>query len=328
MLSISIIVPVYNVKRFLPICLDSIIQQNLSSYEVILIDDGSTDGSEQICDEYTKNNSSFKVIHQDNKGISAARNIGFNQAKGEYIMFVDSDDYLIKNTLAYLLQIAKTNTLEILELKHVNVKEEENTPSIINAQESDNIEILNGMEFMSRRNFTSQAWGYIILRDFLKNNNIIFPEGHMLEDAAYPIRLFLYAQRIAKSSIVSYCYRTRFNSVMNDRTIEHQFKLLDDYVFAAADINSIITDHKDCMNEKFIEQCVTRRDNYVFFGAIRAFKLGKAFYFIDLAKKNGVYPFPRLNRNYYPGLKYMFLHWCISRPFIFNGLSKIYTSVN
>ena len=91
---ISIIVPVFNVKKHLNRCLDSIIKQSFIDTEVILIDDGSSDGSELICEDYSKKDNRFKVIHTENKGISNARNIGLQNAKGEYILMVDGDDYL------------------------------------------------------------------------------------------------------------------------------------------------------------------------------------------------------------------------------------------
>jgi glycosyltransferase involved in cell wall biosynthesis len=92
--TISIIVPVYNTEKYLRRCLDSIVAQTFKDYECIIVDDGSTDGSAAICDEYEKKDSRFKVLHKENEGVSAARNVGIEYAEGEFITFVDSDDYL------------------------------------------------------------------------------------------------------------------------------------------------------------------------------------------------------------------------------------------
>ena len=98
-LSLTIIIPVYNVERYLPMCLESIVQQHLSDYEVIMVDDGSTDGSGAICDEFAEHYPEFRVIHNGNGGVAAARNRGIEEAKGEYILFLDSDDFLVPDAI-------------------------------------------------------------------------------------------------------------------------------------------------------------------------------------------------------------------------------------
>lgn len=100
---LSIIVPIYNSKKYLEECIDSILQQSYKDFELILVDDGSSDGSGELCDEYAKKDSRILVIHKENKGQSSARNVGIDMAKGEYITFVDSDDTIEENT--YLLNI-------------------------------------------------------------------------------------------------------------------------------------------------------------------------------------------------------------------------------
>lgn len=99
---ISIIIPVYNVERYLRACLDSIVNQRTNKYEVILIDDGSTDGSQKICDEYANRYTQVNVIHKKNEGVSSARNVGLDVAKGEWIWFVDADDYVSDSSLLVL----------------------------------------------------------------------------------------------------------------------------------------------------------------------------------------------------------------------------------
>ena len=101
---VSVIVPVYNVKDYLKDCLNSIVLQSYSHMEILLIDDGSTDGSGDICDEYAKKDSRIKVFHQKNLGLSAARNVGLNHMNGEYLTFVDSDDTISKFFLELLLK--------------------------------------------------------------------------------------------------------------------------------------------------------------------------------------------------------------------------------
>ena len=101
---ISIIVPVYNAEDYLERCLHSILDQEFSSYEVILVDDGSTDASWLICDRYSSTDPRFITLHQPNKGVSAARNAGINMAQGEYVMFLDADDALLPDALEVMVE--------------------------------------------------------------------------------------------------------------------------------------------------------------------------------------------------------------------------------
>lgn len=112
---ISVIVPVYNVEKYIEKCLNSIINQTFQNFEVILVDDGSTDASGVICDEFTKKDDRFRVIHRENGGLSAARNTGINAAKGEYITFVDSDDWIKKELLGQLIILLESNGADISE---------------------------------------------------------------------------------------------------------------------------------------------------------------------------------------------------------------------
>lgn len=108
---VSIIVPVYNVKKYLQQCLDSILLQTNTSWECLLIDDGSTDGSDKICDEYANRDKRFRVFHQKNAGVGSARNVGLKNARGKYVTFVDSDDWAEKHFIQSLLEsVADTDS--------------------------------------------------------------------------------------------------------------------------------------------------------------------------------------------------------------------------
>lgn len=121
---ISIIVPVYNVKDYLKICVDSLAHQHFEGYEILLIDDGSTDGSSDMCDDYSVNNEKVRTYHKSNGGLSSARNYGIERAKGEWIIFVDSDDYwLSEYVLQTLLQVAKDNSADFVRFEYTAVDE-------------------------------------------------------------------------------------------------------------------------------------------------------------------------------------------------------------
>ncbi|MCQ2022958.1 glycosyltransferase, partial [Clostridium butyricum] len=110
---ISIIVPIYNTENYLKRCINSIINQNITNFEVILINDGSTDNSRKICEEYSKLYENIRLINQENLGQAYARNLGITEAKGKYIGFVDSDDYIDKNMYSNLVNIAESNRCDI-----------------------------------------------------------------------------------------------------------------------------------------------------------------------------------------------------------------------
>ena len=111
---ISVIIPVYNVEEYLRECIDSVLNQTFSDFEVILVNDGSTDSSGEICDEYVEKDERVTVIHQKNGGLSVARNIGLSEANGKYVYFLDSDDYISENALATLLNIAENDSSDIV----------------------------------------------------------------------------------------------------------------------------------------------------------------------------------------------------------------------
>lgn len=121
MSKVSIIVPVYNVEKYLRRCVDSILAQTFTDFECILIDDGSPDGSPAICDEYAKKDNRIKVIHQENSGVSAARNAGLDVARGEWIGFVDSDDWVENNFLETLMNLKDIENYDILQFNFNNI---------------------------------------------------------------------------------------------------------------------------------------------------------------------------------------------------------------
>ncbi len=323
-LAISVIVPVYNVERYLPACLESIVQQHLSDYEVIMVDDGSTDGSGAICDEFVERYPQFKVIHKGNGGVSAARNRGIEVANGEYILFLDSDDFLVPDAIKPLLELARDNNLDVLGFSYLTVPEETTFAPEVSFETPQKLEVLNGYDYIARFNYTAQVWWYLVRRELLIKNNLQLPVGHVLEEAAFNMRLFLKAERLAQVPNVAYCYRNRASSIMHNADEEHVSKMLDDYIFAASSMNEAIEEYRDKLHGECYERCRTRRDSYVLFGAIRAFKLGKVKEYLKDAKNKKLYPFERLSEKDYPGAKFKVLHWLVTKPRLWRLLSSVY----
>ena len=212
---ISVIVPVYNVEEYLEECLDSIQCQTYSNIEVILVNDGSTDHSQDICERYCKQDPRFRLINQANKGLSGARNRGMTESKGEFITFVDSDDVLKDDMLEQLLKHMTSEEMEdIVECWYTNDKKEIEIPSpdnvkIIfqgNAKEAlvslceDNIVRLNAVAKLFRRE--------VIL-------NFPFLEGLFYEDVYGGMGILKHVHKIVKIDYTGYYYRVRSGSIMN-----------------------------------------------------------------------------------------------------------------
>ena len=219
----SIIVPVYNVQEYLPRCLKSISEQTYDNFEVILIDDGSTDESGHICDEFVKNDTRQSVIHTVNHGQSAARNCGLSNATGDYVLYVDSDDYIELNTLEEFSKVIKANNCRIdivvgvarqISEKNISFQKHSN---LISGQVYDSKDFVNAS--ISANEWWSPAWLNVYRLDFLKENNLFFREGIIYEDIDLQPRLFFLAKKICYLDFCFYNYVLRSNSTMTTKNL-------------------------------------------------------------------------------------------------------------
>ena len=211
---ISVIVPVYNVEEYLEECLNSIQHQTYTDIEVILVNDGSTDASKEICERYCQQDPRFHLINQANKGLSGARNRGMTESKGEFITFVDSDDVIKDDMLEQLLKHMTSEEVDIVECWYTNDQKEIEIPSpenvkIIfqgNAQEAlvslckDNIVRLNAVAKLFRRQ--------VIV-------NFPFLEGLFYEDVYGGMGILKQIHKMVKIDYIGYYYRVRSGSIMN-----------------------------------------------------------------------------------------------------------------
>lgn len=250
MIKLSIIVPIYGVEKYLRKCVDSLLAQNIpsSEYEIILVDDGGTDACPAICDEYAASHNNICVVHRKNGGLSAARNSGIEVALGEYIMFVDSDDYIEPNVLKGLLDQVDRDNLDVLRyrLQYVNPQYEVYNPYKIDPFKGNDYseEPTDGVSFLnSRMNTQCYAWQFILRRDLIytlhtthstSENNTLFTEGIYFEDTDWTPRMLCKAKRIASSNTVVYNYLQREGSITNAVNRSKQKKVLDDKVHLIA----------------------------------------------------------------------------------------------
>ncbi len=224
----SIIVPVYNSGNCLKECLDSVLSQSFSDYELILVDDGSTDNSGTICDEYTKKDSRIKVIHQKNKGVSSARNTGLSRSCGQYITFLDSDDYLSTNYLRIASDIESDLFADGYD---VNGKIEHETKSdklLINYDE-DIVKALNGFYLLT-------VWAKVYKASIIRRESLMFDEElDFGEDTLFNNNYIKYIDSIQSTSYIGYHHNIKNNiSLSQDKLakplsnrIKYLEKLLD-----------------------------------------------------------------------------------------------------
>ena len=211
---ISVIVPIYNVEKYLNKCIESIINQSYSNLEIILVDDGSEDSSGIMCDSYILKDKRIKVIHKENGGLSDARNVGLDKAKGEYIVFIDSDDWIDEKMIEILYNIIKKNNSDISICDYFLAYNEE-----IQTQKED-IEIINLSNIEALKTIYDKdlgvcmivAWNKLYKRNLFKDD-IRYPYGKIHEDEFTTYKLLYKAEKISYTNQKMYYYRQRENSI-------------------------------------------------------------------------------------------------------------------
>jgi len=204
----SIIIPVYNVEKYIDQCINSVLKQTCSDYEIILVDDGSPDMCGEICDRYAKSNANIRVIHKKNAGLSMARNDGLENSTGTYVLFLDSDDYWDDDNF---LKQAK-NRLE--EIQNIDILIF-GTKKLFNGNKIKDIRIPKAhrdekptiKQLMQENSFVVCAWDKIVYRQFLTDNNVTFAENQLSEDFEWCIKLLLSNPMIDVLDISPHVYR-------------------------------------------------------------------------------------------------------------------------
>lgn len=217
MAAISVIVPVYNTEQYLPRCLDSILSQSFTDFELLLIDDGSTDDSGTICDAYAEKDSRIRVFHKENGGVSSARNMGVDNAKGEWVFFMDSDDELIPEGLLTLVD-GTSDTVDMVMAGYEVVDNEGNPSYSINKREFRVIKVADGvMEMYSPRDYRFQGylWCKLFRHSVIKDKQIRFSQDLVFsEDRLFVTQYICSIDAIYYTTVPVYRYFERQESTM------------------------------------------------------------------------------------------------------------------
>lgn len=210
---VSIVVPIYQVAQYLDTCIESLVSQTLSDIEIILVDDGSPDNSGNICDAWAQRDNRIKVIHKQNAGLSAAYNTGVTQAQGNYILFVDGDDYIEPNTCEVVVKTAQREGVEVVVFGSKTIY----GPDDIEVYDS-LYDVVSTKEALCRifKGGTLPAMSNMRLHSAHIAKKVVFPEGKNYEDVATHIEFLSQTDRVAINLEPLYCYVRRLGSITTE----------------------------------------------------------------------------------------------------------------
>ena len=226
---ISVIIPIYNVEKYLKTCLNSIINQTLKEIEVICVNDGSTDNSLSLLQEYSRKENKIMIINQRNRGLSEARNTGVKFSKGEFIYFIDSDDYLRLNALFELYEYSQKNNLDIIYFQSILFKNDEEIDYIKNDTNLSHLSnftinpknIINGKSLYVKltkiKKFSPVVWRILIRKEFYVNNRLSFYPGILHEDISFFLNAIILANRTSYVNNIYYNYRINNESITSKK---------------------------------------------------------------------------------------------------------------
>lgn len=249
---ITVVVPVYNVEKYLGKCLNSLINQTYKNIEIILIDDGSTDNSGKICDQYKKKDSRIRVIHKQNGGLSDARNQGIEVAKGKYITFVDSDDYVELDYIEYLYNLIKKHNVNISFCKYIVHYEKKKKNIKIDSKERRCTKIDALMEILYAKDFEVSACGKMYLLKHFEN--VRYPKGKLFEDNDTTYKLIDQNEFVALGFASKYHYIMRNDSITKKEFTEKQLYLIK----ATDNMCDDLSKYKELKNAITRKRCIAR----------------------------------------------------------------------
>ena len=257
-MDISVIIPVFNVEQYLKRCVDSVLHQKEVSQEVILVDDGSTDSSGKICDDYASQYSNVKCLHITNSGPSTAKNVGYDIALGNYVAFIDSDDEIKQDMFSVMLKSGYQHNADIVCCNYIQVDEEGN---ISHTEHTGQEYILNQDEALKailiKDKIYSQCWTKIYKREMLESNHIRNTEGLKTEeDFIYNIQAFACSQTVCIIDKPLYIYTHRNQSLSKDYFRNHISQYIDNRILRLELVDTIIHERFPHLQDYSTYHCI------------------------------------------------------------------------
>ncbi|MFA6057934.1 MAG: glycosyltransferase [Taibaiella sp.] len=297
-MKLSIIIPVYNVEQYLQRCFDSVKGEanNATDCEIIFVNDGSTDNSLEIIKEYKLHYSFVTVIDQVNQGLSAARNVGIKESKGEYFILLDSDDWLELGEIIKVYDLAVKNDVDLagFHLQFVNEHFEVTGISIKHPLPYN--KIISGQDALIKGYQPSSACLFLYKSSFIKENKLEFYRGIMQEDVEFTLRLLIYAEKAIFTDIIGYSYYRRSDSMTTTMSGKKVEQYLSDSIIVASLIKGNLKSQKKIFS-KPLQEAIKKNYNSVVWNLLWRFRskpgeVSKAFRneCIDELKKKSLYP--------------------------------------
>ena len=328
---LTYIIPVYNTAAYLPRCLQSIIDQPIAAddYEVLVVDDGSTDGSGEVVERLAKVYPQVRLLVQRNAGVSAARNLALDNARGRYVAFVDSDDYLEDGAAAVLLDRVVYDDLDVLVFNYSRLRAD-GTDSGDSAGKKDvTTQPTTGIGYLQEHVMTPYIWRYLVRRGLLEDLGLRFNTSLIAcEDGAFIAQFMLAAQRVAHHDILGYCYVNRGDSAMHNPDADHLKRRIFSQVDAAALIDGTIGSYESQSGKKAPASVSGLKNVYLYFAMTKALTTGCAREVLQRIQQAGMYPFPCIGAEAnYHGKKWALIHRLMMHPQLWINLSAIYRKI-
>lgn len=328
---LTYILPVYNTERYVLRALQSIVDQQLepAQYEVLVVDDGSTDSSRSMVESFSQDHPQVKLLSQPNAGVSAARNLAMDKARGRYLMFVDSDDYLNGDVMSALLHRAMDNDLDVLSFNYSCKDTQGNDLSHTRDDNYATTGAITGPEFLTAHSMTPYVWRFLLRRDYLLRNSWRFdPSLIVCEDGSLIAKFLLNAPRMAHDDSVAYCYVKRDDSAMHNPDPDHLRRRIFSQVDAAASIHATARDYEKATGLKAPASVDGLRNVYLYFSMTKALVCGIVSEVVERIRQAGLYPFPCVGQESdYHGMKWKIIHIPMMFPGLWKLLSKVYRMI-
>lgn len=259
----------YNVEKYLARCLDSLyIDQNtnIDDFETIIVDDESPDNSIAIAMKYAEKYNNITVIRQKNKGLGGARNTGIENAKGDYLLFIDSDDFCSKGSLSKLIEISSKSNLDVIEFGAQGVNKD---GTIIYEVNFNNSQTYSGIQYCSIVDGMNSACNKVYSRNFLLKNKLFFREKLYIEDFEFNTRAFLLAKKVASCSLSVARFLQNDSSITRDKNLPQREKMYSDIITVTKLIRSLNDKHIDLASTIFIEKKITYLNVTLFYQLVK-----------------------------------------------------------
>ncbi|MDR1895902.1 MAG: glycosyltransferase [Prevotellaceae bacterium] len=323
-MKLSIIVPVYNVERFLAECIDCLVDQDIdfADYEIILINDGSTDSSLIIANEYMTRFPNIVVYTNENNGQSYTRNYGISKSKGEFIYFIDSDDYIEHNSLGKLLFLMEKYNLDLcgFGLKRVYERNLSHTLDW-SCIDYGTPKILTGVQTISEHLYNNGVWWYILRKKVLTDNAIFFENFRTMEDGIFTTELLIMCQKVVILPLQLYYYFYNPNSTVTTANVHRRVKIIEDMHFAVIKFEYLIKLAINKGSDSYaLKRIKIRQQSYVYFLLVRELK-NKTPYkkikerLLSIQKNTSAYPLVFFNEEYH-SFKYRIFTIILNKSFL------------